>query len=72
MPVMGFRDGKDSEMPKENINDVVVGWDHLDVQIATTSGDESDGHFLTVGRDSINRLIKTLRRARDYAYGADQ
>ncbi len=29
------------------------------------------GFFMTIDRDGINRLIRTLRRARDAAFGAD-
>jgi hypothetical protein len=53
------------------------------VQIATVNqhspfafeGDESreafDGWHVTLDREGINRLIRSLRRARDSAYGAD-
>lgn len=34
-------------------------------------GGKLDGWFVTLDRDGINRLIRSLRRARDAAYGAD-
>lgn len=30
------------------------------------------GFYVDLDRNMINKLIKVLRRARDYAYGADQ
>lgn len=31
----------------------------------------SDGVFMTLDRDGVNRLIRSLRKARDAAYGSD-
>lgn len=36
-----------------------------------TATDESNGWFLDLDRERINRLIRVLRRARDAAFGAD-
>lgn len=32
---------------------------------------DPDGYYVCLDRNSINRLIRTLRRARDQAFGAD-
>lgn len=74
-------------MPKENINcvgsdglRVVVGWEAgKDVQIATTStgsklqldGEPFNGWFGGLDREGCNRLIRSVRKARDAAFGAD-
>ena len=53
---------------------VSVGWQRDGfVQIATCQqGKEGlDGLFLDLNREQINRLIRTLRKARDQAYGSD-
>jgi hypothetical protein len=63
---------------------VRIGWDRIGyVQLATvlqagTDGapghevaEVDEGQFVDLDRDSINRLIRTLRKARDAAYGAD-
>ena len=61
---------------------VELGWgrDHGEVQIATTNfglgdevgpGDPARGWFVTLDRNGINRLIRSLRKARDQAFGAD-
>lgn len=63
---------------------VRVGWDRIGyVQLATvlqagTDGAPSEhasevdqGQFVDLDRESINRLIRTLRKARDQAYGSD-
>lgn len=39
------------------------------VQLATVHGD--DGLYVDLDRAGINRLIRSLRKARDQAYGAD-
>jgi hypothetical protein len=74
-------------MPKETIhpsvpvedakelNLVDVGWHNnghvaIGVRPAGQAGPE-DGLFADLDRDQINKLIRTLRRARDAAYGAD-
>ena len=59
---------------------VRVGWQRdMSVQVATLLmpggefGEEAtQGVFADLDRHSINRLIRTLRRARDQAYGADE
>lgn len=57
-----------------------VGWsrDTGHVQIATVDPqkearfDGSAGYYVDLDRDGINRLIRTLRRARDQAFGKDE
>ena len=54
-----------------------VGWvKGRSVEIGVASFDPSrempnDGVFMSLDRDGINRLIRTLRKARDAAYGSD-
>lgn len=54
-----------------------IGWvKGKSVEIGAASFDPSherpsDGVFMSLDRDGINRLIKSLRKARDQAYGAD-
>lgn len=57
-----------------------VGWDRELglVDIATLEGGDVDeptrarkGYFVQLDRDGVNQLIRTLRRARDAAYGSD-
>ena len=61
---------------------VKVGWskESGDIQIATVAPDgvelrgehpESNGWFVNLDRSGINRLIRTLRKARDQAFGSD-
>lgn len=63
---------------------VRIGWDRIGyVQLATVlqagtdgaTGHEvaevDEGQFVDLDRESINRVIRTLRKARDQAYGAD-
>lgn len=59
---------------------VHVGWNpNGEVQIATlnplveepTPGSSERGWYGTYDRNGLNELIRTLRRARDAAYGAD-
>jgi hypothetical protein len=40
--------------------------------IRTVDPESPDGLWTVLDRDAINRLIKTLRRARDQAYGVDE
>lgn len=74
-------------MPKETISDtpdadtaIVVTWAvDSDVNIGLIGPDGqpipddavSNGWFSGLRRDTCNKLIKTLQRARDQAYGAD-
>lgn len=74
-------------MPKENVNCIAmdgmrveVGWDAGKVvQVATTyaasklqlDGDPFNGWFATLDREGCNRLIRSVRKARDAAYGVD-
>ena len=57
--------------------DVAWGREQI-VQMATLTRDgfgdpeSPDGLWTVLDRDAINRLIKTLRRARDQAYGVDE
>lgn len=62
---------------------VKVGWDRESghVQVATVAPkmplvtedtyEENNGWHVTMSRYSINQLIRTLRKARDQAFGAD-
>jgi hypothetical protein len=60
---------------------VQVGWSREaeHVQVATVAPDswlhdqrrQGNGWFVTLDRDQINSLIRTLRKARDQAFGAD-
>lgn len=60
---------------------VKVGWSKEagHVEVATVAPDamtlqptpEGNGWFVQLDRAGINRLIRTLRRARDDAYGSD-
>lgn len=48
---------------------------HLGAALAEPDGLEPSGigaFSPSLGRDELNRLIRTLRRARDQAYGADE
>ena len=40
--------------------------------IKTIDPESPDGLWVTLERDGLNRLIRTLRRARDQAYGVDE
>lgn len=58
-----------------------IGWSRETghVELATVRDDsqklepgpEANGWFMQLDRDGINRLIRTLRKARDQAFGAD-
>lgn len=59
---------------------LTVGWNRNvpSIELATREGgdiDESErergGYFAHLDREGINRLIRTLRKARDQAFGAD-
>ena len=62
---------------------VLVGWskEHEHVQIATVAPkmplvtedtvDEHNGWHVTLSREGINRLIRSLRKARDQSFGTD-
>lgn len=72
-------------MPKEIVNDlhhdwmrVEVGWSREQcVQLGTVNPDAAQPHesaygwFVELDRTGINRLIRTLRKARDQAFGSD-
>ena len=69
-------------MPKEYLGTgsddfITVRWGRGSVvrlssdQPDLASGDATQ-RFVQLDRESINRLIRTLRRARDQAYGADE
>ena len=47
--------------------DVELGVAKLEI----STHDEKDQHYLTLDRSGINRLIRSLRKARDQAYGTD-
>ena len=60
---------------------VRVGWSkeagHVEVATVAPDGErleptpEGNGWFVQLDRSGLNRLIRTLRRARDDAYGRD-
>lgn len=59
---------------------VELGWakENGEVQIATTNfgieagpGDPARGWYVTLDRHGINRLIRSLRKARDQSFGVD-
>lgn len=60
---------------------VTVGWgrESQHVQVATLAGGDYDevggnerpGLYVQLDRDGINRLIRSLRKARDAAFGSD-
>lgn len=59
---------------------VEVGWTRglCDVQLGSINPEASDdpndplrGQFVHLDREGINRLIRSLRKARDQAFGAD-
>jgi len=62
---------------------VTVGWskesEHVQLAVLMPDGvpldntsPEANGWFAQLDRAGINRLIKTLRKARDEAYGRDE
>lgn len=63
--------------PKWRQRGVHVGWTRGNfVEVGVASFDVSkeqpaDGAFIHLDRDAINRVIRSLRKARDAAYGAD-
>jgi hypothetical protein len=59
----------------------IVGWSkeqgHVEIginslEIATQHGSTDSGMYATFDRAGINRLIRTLRKARDDAFGRDE
>lgn len=55
---------------------VQVGWTKQHVEVGVASFDPSrempsDGVFVSLDREGINRHIRNLRKARDAAFGAD-
>ena len=44
---------------------------HTDNPVMIPNGAMIDGWHVTLDREQINRLIRSLRRARDSAFGAD-
>ena len=59
---------------------VEVGWQRglMDVQIGSVNPEAGDdphdpkrGWFVHLDREGVNRLIRSLRKARDQAFGAD-
>lgn len=72
-----FRHKGTSDDPNPDLR-VEVSWqrEHMDVQIGTVNPafeqfSEQRGWFAHLDREGVNRLIRTLRRARDQAFGAD-
>lgn len=56
----------------------VVRWDrdHMLVELGVAKIElgahrEADPHYLSLDRNGVNRLIRSLRKARDQAFGAD-
>lgn len=68
---------KDTDGGKYFRRGVHVGWAkdrHVEIGVAQFDPSRetpSDGVFTTLDRDGINRLIRSLRKARDAAFGAD-
>lgn len=68
------RDYPDGKWRRRGIH---VGWlKDRNVEIGAASFDPSrempaDGVFMSLDRDGINRLIRSLRKARDAAFGKD-
>ena len=65
-------------MPREKITamdaDIQVGWstENESVQLGVTPERDYDaGLWTSLTRDQINVVIRTLRKARDRAFGAD-
>lgn len=56
---------------------VQVGWSrdrHVEVGVAMfemAAGQHGPGHWTSLDRAGVNRLIRILRKARDSAFGAD-
>ena len=84
LPVMGEASQEVGVMPRNTIFPdhqatdgvrvgVSVGWDRdHTVQIGTSLEDDiTSGHFVCLSRNEINSLVRSLRKARDQAYGAD-
>lgn len=40
-------------------------------KIEVSAHRETDAHYLSLDRNGVNRLIRSLRKARDQAFGAD-
>lgn len=79
-----YRAGSDESKEAEKVEGakyfqrgVHVGWmKERQVELGVASFDisremPSDGVFVTLDRYAINRLIRSLRKARDAAYGSD-
>lgn len=73
-------DGKTYRTERFVGNRLEVGWnrDLANIQIATLDGGDYDeaevrrpGFYVHLDRAGINRLIRTLRKARDASFGAD-
>lgn len=68
--------GKESETDSPKINTQVTWNRDSYVQIATVVSDKpedgSDGWYADLTRQNINDLIRTLRKARDQAFGKDE
>ena len=74
--IRGIPEGT-SDAPIDLGIEVSWGRDSGHVQIATVNLAKQSftpeyGWFRDINRDEINRLIKTLRKARDQAYGVDE
>lgn len=57
---------------------VHVGWSrnqHVEIGVATfavATEEVANGHFTSLDRQGINRVIRSLRKARDQAFGRDE
>lgn len=58
----------------------IVGWSretgHVEIgvnalDVSTQNGSDGAGMYATFDREGLNRLIRTLRKARDAAFGSD-
>ena len=73
-PEVGIPEGTVGQYRQRGVH---VGWTrkrHVEVGVASFDVSRempSDGVFLALDRDGINRLIRSLRKARDAAYGSD-
>lgn len=69
-------DGHGTRVPLDD-SYVKVGWsreaEHVELAVMRQSDDEvsNERWHAQLDRDGLNRLIRTLRKARDQAYGTD-
>lgn len=80
MPKEYINDAYNSGPSEDSLPFAVIGWEREagHVQLGVLQGGDFDegkedrpGFYVTLSRNAINHAIRTLRRARDAAYGAD-